>query len=849
MSSTTSLSFLPDLPVKEALPRLLTTLATNSRAVLEAPPGAGKTTLVPLALLNADWRDDGKILMLEPRRLAARAAAQRMSDLLGEEVGQTVGYWVRMEHIVSQHTRIEVVTEGILTRLLQSDPALEGVAAIIFDEFHERSLQADVGLALALDAQAVLRPDLRILVMSATLDATTVANWLEAPVVKSEGRQFPVETHYLSPAEMASAGQRPAERLANLLPKSIRKALNQEPEGDVLVFLPGMGEMRRVAQALEGKLASTIDLHLLHGDLNLTQQLAAIRPAPAGRRKIVLATSIAETSLTIEGVKVVIDGGFARVPKFVPRIGLTTLATIPISRAAADQRRGRAGRLGPGVCYRMWSSADQLQLADRQTPEICEADLTGLALELSIWGAQEATDLKWLDTPPAAALSLARDLLVRLEALDKSGKASAHGKALAALGLSPRLGHLVVRGQALGLGATACDLAALLSDRDILKPMQISYSDPLPDLTLRLELLDGQLPPTPGYTVDVNTVRKIREQAQNLRQRIKTKRTPPDYGAIGLLTALAYPDRLAQRETSGRIRLISGQRASLQTELFGEAEFYAIAHLELGTRPRVLSAATVTKEELLTHFSGQLERVEEVRWDAATEKVIARQITRMGALTLEESTVQNPNQELVAQALLQALREKGIERMPWSEEAQKTRQRLAFLHQLLPDQWPDVSEEVLEATMEEWLLPHLLGLRTLEQVAKLDFKEILLADLSWDQRQEMDRLAPSHLEVPSGSRIGVNYENPTTPVLAVRLQEVFGMLDTPLIGGGKVPVLIHLLSPASRPVQVTRDLRSFWTTGYFDVRKDLRGRYPKHFWPDDPLSAVPTRGTKKRPHP
>ncbi|WP_207434690.1 ATP-dependent helicase HrpB [Sabulibacter ruber] len=849
MSRTSILSSLPELPVKEALPRLVSALETNSRAVLEAPPGAGKTTLVPLALLEADWRAGGKIIMLEPRRLAARAAAQRMSDLLGEEVGQTVGYWVRMEHIVSEKTQIEVVTEGILTRLLQSDPALEGIAAIIFDEFHERSLQADVGLALALDAQAVLRPDLRLLVMSATLDAKSVATWLEAPVVKSEGRQFPVETKYLSPAEVASAGHRPAERLNNLVPKAIRQALTQEPEGDVLVFLPGMGEMRRVAQALEEKLPSTVDLHLLHGDLNLSQQLAAIRPAPAGRRKVVLATSIAETSLTIEGVKVVIDGGYARVPKFVPRIGLTTLATIPVSLAAADQRRGRAGRLGPGVCYRMWSSADQLQLADRQTPEICEADLTGLALELSIWGAQEATDLKWLDTPPAAALALARDLLVRLEALDQNGKATAHGKALAALGLSPRLGHLVMLGHALGLGTTACDLAALLSDRDILKPLQISWSDPLPDLSLRLEILDGQSPPTPGYTVDANTVRKIREQAQNLRQRIKEKRAPINLDATGLLTALAYPDRLAQREASGRIRLVSGQRASLQTELFGEAEFYAVAHLELGNKPRVLTAAPVSKEELLKQFSGQLEKIQEVRWDAATEKVIARQITRLGALTLEENILQNPDQETVARALLQGLQEKGIQRLPWSEDAQKTLRRLAFLHHLLPEQWPDVSEPHLEATMEEWLLPHLVGLRNLDQVSRLDFKEILLADLTWEQRQEMDRMAPSHLEVPSGSRITLDYSDVNAPVLAVRLQEVFGMLDTPRIGGGKVPVLMHLLSPASRPVQVTRDLRSFWSTGYFDVRKDLRGRYPKHHWPDDPLSAPPTRGTKKRPQP
>lgn len=824
-------------------------METNARAVLEAPPGAGKTTLVPLALLEAEWRAGGKILMLEPRRLAARAAAQRMSDLLGEPVGQTVGYWVRMEHMVSDKTQIEVVTEGILTRLLQNDPALEGIAAIIFDEFHERSLQADVGLALALDAQAVLRPDLRLLVMSATLDAISVATWLEAPVITSEGRQYPVETHYLSPAEVAAAGQKPAERLSNLVPKAIRQGLSLEPTGDLLVFLPGMGEMRRIAQALEGKLPAILDLHLLHGDLNLTQQLAAIRPAPAGRRKVVLATSIAETSLTIEGVKVVIDGGYARVPKFVPRIGLTTLATIPVSKAAADQRRGRAGRLGPGVCYRLWTSADQLQLADRHTPEICEADLTGLALELAIWGIQDASALKWLDHPPAAALALARDLLLRLEAIDASGKATVHGKALAALGLSPRLGHLVVKGHALGLGTTACDLAALLSDRDLLRPVQLSWADPLPDLTLRLELLDGQSPPTPGYTVDANAVRKVREQAQNLRQRIREKRAPLQADAIGILTALAYPDRLGQRESSGRVRLISGQRASLQTELFGEAEFYAVAHLELGNKPRVLTAAPISKEEILHHFKAQVERLEEVRWDAGTEKIICRQITRLGALTLSETLQPNPDPELVAQALLQALREKGIQRLPWSEEAKRTLQRLAFLHQLNPSGWPEVSDESLESTFETWLLPHLLGLRSLEQVARLDFKEILLTDLTWEQRQEMDRLAPSHLEVPSGSRIAVDYAEPAVPVLAVRLQEVFGMLDTPFIGGGKVPVLMHLLSPASRPVQVTKDLRSFWATGYFEVRKDLRGRYPKHHWPDDPLSAPPTRGTKKRPWP
>ncbi|MDX5436497.1 MAG: ATP-dependent helicase HrpB, partial [Pontibacter sp.] len=836
---------LPDLPVKEALPGLLNALQRHTRVVLEAPPGAGKTTLVPLALLQAPWREDGKILVLEPRRLATRAAAQRMSDIIGEEVGQTVGYWVRMEHVVSAKTQVEVVTEGILTRLLQEDPALEGVAAILFDEFHERNLQGDLGLALALDAQAVLRPDLRILVMSATLDTAAVATWLNAPVVQSMGKQYPVETHYLSNAEIAAAGTRPAQRLVNLVPKAIRQALEQEPNGDVLVFLPGMGEMRKVAEQLENRLMSGIDLHLLHGDLALSKQLAAIQPAPEGRRKIVLATSIAETSLTIEGVKVVIDGGFARVPKFVPRTGLTTLATVPVSKAAADQRRGRAGRLGPGVCYRLWSTADQLQLPDNQTPEICEADLTGLALELAIWGVKNVTDLKWIDVPPAAALSLANDLLLRLEAINTSGNATAHGKSIASMGLTPRLGHLVIRGRELGYTSTACALAAILSEKDLLKPLQTTYAEPMPDLQVRLELVDGKRPYLPGFAVDENALRRVKDQAQHLRQRLREPYAPLNTDALGILTALAYPDRIALLENSGRVRLVTGQRVALQTELFGEAPFYSIAHLEIGNRARALLATPLTKTELLKHFGEQTETLDEVRWDDTANRVTARSITRLGALVLEEKTQPNPDPEQIADALFEVLQEKGVPRLPWSEEALRTRKRLNFLHTLAPDTWPDATDAALQESMEVWLRPHLSGLRSMEQVARIDFNELLLAELSWEQRQEMDRLAPTHLQVPSGSRIAIDYTDPATPVLAVRLQEVFGMLETPRIGGGKVPVLMHLLSPASRPVQVTRDLRSFWNTGYFDVRKDLRGRYPKHHWPDNPLEAQATRGTKK----
>ncbi|MCX2740887.1 ATP-dependent helicase HrpB [Pontibacter anaerobius] len=838
---------LPDLPVKEVLARLLEALEASNRAVLEAPPGAGKTTLVPLALLEAGWRNDGKILVLEPRRLATRAAAERMADLVGDPVGQTIGYWVRMDHKVSARTKVEVVTEGILTRIIQDDPALEGIAAIIFDEYHERNLQADLGLALALDAQAVLRPDLRILVMSATLDAGAIGNWLDAPVISSEGRMFPVQTHYLSPADVAAAGNYPAQRLVNLVPKAIRTALQQEAEGDILTFLPGMGEIRKVAQQLEGKLSPDVELHLLHGDLPLSKQVAAIQPSPQKKRKVVLATSIAETSLTIEGVRIVIDGGFARVPKFVPRTGLTTLATVPVSQAGADQRRGRAGRLGPGVCYRLWSAADQLQLPERQDPEIFDADLSGLMLELALWGVQDAATLKWLDTPPAAALSLAKDLLLRLQAINSAGKPTTHGKALASLGMHPRLGHLVMRGHELGIGATACALAAILSERDILKSQQLSWGEGLPDLQLRLELLAGKRPPTPGFVLDENALRRVKEQAQNLRQRLRETDASLNPEMAGLLTALAYPDRIAQRETSGRVRLVSGQRAILATELFGEADFYSIAHLDLGKQPRILLAAPLAKSDLLKHFPEQIEATQEVRLNEATAQVVARKITKLGALVLEESNISKPNPEQVAEALLQALRGKGVERLPWTKEASAIRQRLAFLHELEPQNWPDVSDVALAENMEVWLAPHLYGLRSLDQVARLDLGEILLSDLNWEQRQEMDRLAPSHLQVPSGSRITLDYSDVAAPVLAVRLQEVFGLLDTPRIGGGKVPLLLHLLSPASRPVQVTRDLRSFWSNGYFEVRKDLRGRYPKHHWPDDPLAAPPTRGTKKRP--
>ncbi len=887
---------LPDLPILAALPALRAALAAHSRVVLEAPPGAGKTTVVPLALLAADWRHPAdKILVLEPRQLAVRGAAARLAQLLGEPVGRTIGYRVRLDSKVSPDTRVEVITEGILTRMLQDDPALEGVACVVFDEFHERSLNADLGLALALDAQAVLRPELRILIMSATLEAQRLGQWLPAPVVSSAGFLFPIDTHYLDPRRAAALPNRPGERLAALVPAQVRAALGAHPEGDVLVFLPGVADLQRSARALND-LPDHIDLHLLHGELPLEVQDAALRPARAGRRKVILATSIAETSLTIEGVRVVIDGGFARVPRFVPRTGFTTLETVPVARAAADQRRGRAGRLAPGTCYRLWTEAEHHHLPAHRPPEIHTADLSSLVLELALWGASEPTSLRWLDAPPAAAFAQARDLLLRLGAVDAGlndaalneelrmkneeladdnssfliphssfkAKPTTHGRKLAALGLPPRLGHLVVRGQELGHGAAAAALAALLAERDLLRWASPTDTRPAPpDLRLRLEALASGRPPLPGLAVHHATLQRVRDVARNLAGRLGLKEHSLSYSAaqapVGLLTALAYPDRLAQRETPDRLRLVTGQRVSLNTsEVDPQARFFAVAHLA-GTvsAPRATLAAPLEQEELEQAFADQITTTDEVRYDPAAQRVTGRRVRRLGALLLAETVIGQPNPALVAQALLAYLQEAGLNKLNWTAGARQLQQRLEFLRQQLPlaetadapaESWPAFDDETLTRELAGWLGPHLAGLKTLADVQRLDLAEPLLARLpgGWAQRQTLDRLAPAALEVPSGSLVALDYSDPAAPVLAVKLQELFGLTETPAVAGGRVPLLLHLLSPGGRPAQVTRDLRSFWEKGYFEVRKDLKGRYPKHPWPDKPMEHVPTKLTKKR---
>ncbi len=879
---------LPDLPIVAALPALREALATQPRVVLEAPPGAGKTTVVPLELLAAAWRaPNQKILVLEPRQLAARAAAARLAQLLGEPVGRTVGYRVRLDSQVSAETRLEVITEGILTRMLQDDPALEDVACVVFDEFHERSLNADLGLALALDAQAVLRPELRILLMSATLEAQRLGQWLPAPVVSSAGFLFPIDTHYLDPRRAAALPPKPSERLAELVPAQVRAALTAH-EGDVLVFLPGVADLQRIEKKLADSLPPATDLHLLHGELPLEAQQAALRPAAAGRRKVILATSIAETSLTIEGVRVVVDGGFARVPRFLPRTGFTTLETVPVAQAAADQRRGRAGRLAPGTCYRLWTEAEHYQLPAHRPPEIQTADLSGLVLELALWGTHDPSSLRWLDVPPAAAVAQARELLVRLGALaSKDNKIQAdealvgstttdsqafltaqlsasssttptpHGRQLAKLGLPPRLGHLVVRGTDLGHGPAAAALAALLAERDLLRWAMPQDPRPLPpDLRLRLEALASGRPPLPGLALHHATLQRVREVARHLLGRLGHARAVADASAlaqapVGLLAALAYPDRLAQREAPDRLRLVTGQRVSLRTEdVDPQARFFAVAYLAgTAATPRATLAAPLDLEELEAGFAEQIITTEEVRYDAAAQRVVGRRVRRLGSLLLAESIIGQPDATLVAQALLSYLQESGLGKLNWTAGARQLQQRLLFLHQLSGDaQWLAFDDEALLADLPAWLGPHLAGLKSLDQVQRLDLTEPLLARLpgGWAQRQELDRLAPAALEVPSGSHITLDYSDPAAPVLAVKLQELFGLTETPTVAAGRVPLLLHLLSPGGRPAQLTRDLPSFWEKGYFEVRKDLKGKYPRHPWPDKPMEHIPTRLTKKR---
>ena len=837
------------LPIDEALPALRRALQSHDEAVLEAPPGAGKTTRVPLALLGEPWLAGQSILMLEPRRLAARAAAERLASELGETVGETVGYRIRLDSKVGPNTRIEVVTEGILARRLQDDPALDGVGLVIFDEFHERSLDADLALALTLNARQLLRDEpLKLLLMSATLEGQRLSALLgDAPVVRSEGRMHPVAERWGRPFQ---AG----ERLEPRVVQTVLQALDEQP-GSLLVFLPGQAEIRRVNDDLAEPLAARgVRLCPLHGELDLNAQRAAIEPAPAGQRKVVLATNIAETSLTIEGVRVVVDSGLARVPRFDPGSGMTRLETRRISRASATQRAGRAGRLEPGVCYRLWSEDQHAQLAAHGEAEILQADLAGVALQLARWGV-EPHELAWLDAPPTAAYAQAQDLLQRIGALVRTARGAwqltAHGQAMAQLPAHPRIAHLLLRGQALGLAPLAADLAALLVERDIQPAGQRGDGA---DISTRLGLLDGSA----GRHAGAQRVRQLARQFRNLL-RGSSPAAPPDaddHRWHGALLAFAYPDRIARqrREAGGEYRLANGRAA-----VFGEPDALLkqpwLVIAELGSRQgqreaRIYRAAALDPTLFDGVLAEQVTQRDELEWDERQGVLRAERQRRVGELVLSREPLPGLDDDARGQALLALVRRKGLELLAWTPELRQWQARIGLLRQLDLDagrtsDWPDVSDAALLVRLEDWLLPYLGKVTRLAHFAQLDLAAMLATLLPWPLPQRLDEQAPVAITVPSGSRIRLDYsEQP--PVLAVRLQELFGLADTPCIAGGRQVVKLHLLSPARRPVQVTQDLASFWANTYAEVKKDLKGRYPKHYWPDDPLVAEPTARAKPR---
>ena len=818
------------LPVEDVIPQLIDALAKSRCAVLSAPPGAGKTTRVPPALLDTTWLEGRKILMLEPRRLAARRAAGYMASQMGERVGQTIGYRIRGDAVTSRSTRIEVVTEGILTRILHANPDLPDVGLVIFDEFHERSIHADLGLAFTLDVQTHLRDDLRILVMSATLDGLAVAGLLRsAPIIESAGRLYPVETRY---ARFAS--DKPLEyRIA----ETVSRALTTE-EGDILVFLPGMREIRRAEEKLQREQFEDVFIHALHGDLSQSTQEAALAPAPRGKRKVILSTSIAETSLTIDGVRIVVDSGLARAARFDPRRGMSELVTAPVSRAVADQRRGRAGRQSAGICHRLWTEAEQGQLPEYPTPEIRVSDLTHPALDLALWGAPMGEGLMFLDAPPPAHLAQAHEILESLGAMKKGRQLTTHGRAVAELPLHPRLGHMILKGKQYGWGATACELAALLDEHELMT----SGSKVDVDLATRVEAFHRNR----GMMTGLRD--RVVAQRQRFMEITKTKDEKTIEEVYGPLLALAYPDRIARKRSgrAGLYQLSNGTIASLPSgSLVAREEFLAVANVDVGgTEGKIHLAAPVSEKDLEKMFANTIVDEREVRWDAGERKVKAQRVRKLGAVVLTQQTIE-PDAEETRQALIEGICSAGLRCLPWDKEAERFRSRAQWARRVKPD-LPDVSDDVLESSIADWLGPFLSGMWKLEQLQKLRLGEILHSMFSFHQLRDLERLAPSHVQVPSGSRITLEYTDTDHPALSVKLQELFGLTETPRIAGGTIPVTIHLLSPAGRPLAVTQDLHSFWQNTYPEIRKQLRARYPKHPWPEDPLTAIPTRRTIRK---
>jgi len=813
------------LPIDAVLPRLNEVLAGNNVAVLVAPPGAGKTTRVPLALLDEPWAKDKKILVLEPRRLAARAAASRMAATLNEQVGDTVGLRVRFGSRISKRTRIEVVTEGVFTRLALDDPSLDGIAAVLFDEFHERSLDADLGLALARDAQQGLRPDLKLLVMSATLDGARVGALLgNASVIESEGRAYPVETRYL--------GRDPRALVERQVADAVERALRAE-SGSILVFLPGAGEIRRTEALLRDRVHdANIDIVSLYGALDAREQDRAISPSPPGRRKVVLATSIAETSLTIEGVRVVVDSGLSRVPRYEPDVGLTRLETVRVSRAAADQRRGRAGRVEPGVCYRLWDEPQTGSLEPYTRPEILSADLSSFVLDLAQWGTTNPAQLAFLDPPPPTALSEARGLLLELGAIDGRGHITDEGRRLRALPLPPRLARMVVDAAADGAGELAASIAAVLSERGL-------GGDDV-DLQHRIDRFRRD---RSRRSDDARAmVRRWAETAGGVKA--------TDEHSVGAVLALAYPDRIAKNRggDAGTFLLVNGRGGTVdRASALAREPFLAVAELTgAAASSRIVLAAPISIAEIETRFADRIEDQETVTFDKGTAALRARRTRRLGALILAEHTKSMTPSPENAQLLAEGIASLGMSRLPWSKAQFQMRNRVMFLRRAEGLEWPDLSDEALARTAADWLAPFLVDKTALAQIGADDLSSALDALIPWNLRKRLDVEAPTHFAAPSGSQVPIDYEAEEGPKLAIRVQELFGLGVHPTVAGGRVPLLIELLSPAHRPVQLTRDLPGFWRGSYKDVKTDMRGRYPKHPWPDDPLTAPATRRAKPR---
>ncbi len=852
------------LPIEEVMPQLRAALAAHNSVVLQAPPGAGKTTWVPPALLAEPWLAGRSIVMLEPRRLAARAAAARMAQQFGEPAGATVGYRIRFESRVAAQTRIEVVTEGILARRLQVDPALEGVGLVIFDEFHERHLHSDLALALTLDAQRGLREDLRILVMSATLDTAAVSQLLgQAPIISSPGRSFPVTVEYCDRDPQTP----PAESVARAVVSVLRSS-----QGDVLGFLPGAREIRRARELLAAMLPQdAAEVFPLYGDLPWTQQERAIHPSGCRNRpRVVLATPIAESSLTIEGIHVVVDSGYARVPQFDPKSGFSRLVTQRISRASAEQRSGRAGRMAPGLCLRLWSEHTHRGLVPKTNPEILSADLAPLALEMAVWGVGEAAGLSWIDPPPAAALAQARALLRGLAAVDADGRITDVGRSMAQLPLHPRLARMLIVARDSGQTALACDVAAVVSERDLLAGDARRSCDIGVRLDVLREFRVAGRSAAQLRGADAERCARVDQASQQFRRllAVPAADSDPDTSAAGELLALAYPDRIAMQRVPGELRyvLVNGRGVRLpEHEGSLRQPFLAVASADWAAveRAGARGPGTAISSEGMIHlatavdggaleglFAGQVRSEDVVRWDVQQQSVIARRERRMGALLLASTPIADVPAERLRAAVLEGVRQLGLQALPWSQEARQWQSRVLCMRDWYPEEdWPDVCDQALAASLEEWLAPHLDGLARRQQFAQLDLARILAGSLDWSRAQRLEHDAPARIRVPSGSLISLEYRVGAAPVLAVKLQELFGLADTPCVARGRVPVTLHLLSPARRPIQMTQDLRGFWDRTYAEVRRELKARYPKHPWPDDPWNAPPTARSNRRRKP